>query len=65
MGVPEGSTLWPLLFYIFVNDLSDVDSVENDLIMYAGDKFYLCYETRMNKFLEKKQKMIKTSNYWF
>lgn len=65
MGESQGSIFGLLLFFIFINDLPLIDANENNLTMYANENTYLCYETTMNKYLEKMQKMIITFYDWF
>ena len=46
-GVPQGSILGPLLFLIYVNDMSQ--AVECDLYLYADDSCLLFQHKNVNK----------------
>ena len=45
-GVPQGSTLGPLLFITFFNDL--VDTLDSKVIMYADDTVIYCASDDVN-----------------
>ena len=46
-GVPQGSILGPLLFLIYVNDMSQ--AVKCDLFLYAHDTCLVCQHKDINK----------------
>ena len=46
-GVPQGSILGPLLFLLYVNDMSQ--AVKCDLLLYADDSCLLCEGKDINK----------------
>ena len=46
-GLPQGSLLGPLLFLIFVNDMSQ--AVKCDLFLYANDKCLVCQHKDISK----------------
>ena len=46
-GLPQGSVLGPLLFLIYVNDMSQ--AVKCDLFLYADDTCLVCQHKDINK----------------
>ena len=46
-GVPQGSTLGPFLFLIFVNDMSQ--AVKSDLFLHVNDTFLACQDKDLIK----------------
>ena len=54
-GVPQGSILGPLLFFIYVNDMEM--AVKRDLFLYADD-ICLVFQSKNVKDIEKQLRMI-------
>ena len=46
-GVPQGSTLGPFLFLIFVNDMSQ--AVKYDIFLHVNDTFLACQDKDLIK----------------
>ena len=46
-GVPEGSTLGPLLFFLYINDMTQ--AVKCELILYADDTYLIFQHSGINE----------------
>ena len=64
-GVPQGSTLGPLLYILYVNDcFGKVLNVDSNVIMYADDTVLLSHGTSLNGVLVVNQKLFDDYVRW-
>ena len=63
-GVPQGSTLRPLLFLLYVNDISRVLPGEN-VELFADDTNLFISGVDVNTLIQKCNYCIETLNQWF
>ena len=61
-GVPQGSILGPLLFLIYVNDMSGV--VNSKLLLYADDSAILVSDKHISNIEKLLKKELETVNDW-
>ena len=61
-GVPQGSVLGPLLFLIYINDLTD--NIESDMRLFADDSSLFTCVNGVNSTHEKIVKDLQTISNW-
>ena len=62
-GVPQGSTLGPLLFLIYINDVSQ--AVKCDLFLYEDDTCLVCQHKDINEIEKQLNKDFESICDWF
>ena len=63
--MPQGSTLGPLLYILYVNDcFGKVLNVDSKVIMYADDTVLLSHGTSLNGVLDVNQKLFDDYVRW-
>lgn len=63
-GIPQGSIIGPLLFLIYVNDISNV-GLTGHLTMYADDTCLFYYGHNLKNIIDEAQKDLDLLNMWF
>ena len=64
-GVPQGSTLGPLLYILYVNDYLDrVSNLDSNVIMYADDTVLLSHGTCVTDVISENQKLFDDYVQW-
>ena len=63
-GVPQGSTLGPLLFLVYINDLVKVSS-EADFFLFADDAAIIVHSENLNQTAEILNRVLALANTWF
>jgi len=62
-GVPQGSVLGPLLFILYINDMTNSSNLETSL--YADDAAMLLADTNLKHLQRKINNELSTLNEWF
>jgi hypothetical protein len=64
-GIPQGSLLGPLLFLLYVNDLSKVINKTSEPVIFADDTSILFAHSNLIDFNKNIHAITETLNKWF
>jgi hypothetical protein len=65
LGVPQGSTVGPIFFLIYTNDLPNLASIGTKILLYADDTSIIVTSPNLENFETKINNIFGDINNWF